>query len=242
MPDFPPLYPCSEAEARRLGEHDEWEQSFHQNLSCARAIENAIHAYFDHDANTFANGCVNLVLQKHGFKRTHFVLANSIRNLPYNADVSSDNAMWCKELYFPDNVKNRYFEVDTAYGLLNQFISQTRASYETLRLFDRQHCFGAKDYERKVPILSPSVPKKSCWSEWNQLWLAESGFGCNSGKFSRAVYAICLGDGEKAKWNRADFLGVIWKECLLGWAKEQLETLKTDKRSKHRKTTLARST
>lgn len=226
MPDFPPIYPCSEAEARRLGEHDEWEQSFRQNVSCARGIEIAIRACFDQDANTLADGCADHILRKYGFKRTHFVLANSVRDLPYNADVSSDNAAWCRELYLPDGVKNRYFEVDTAYGLLDQFISQTRASYETLHLFDGRHCSSEEDYEGKVLILSPSVLKESCWSEKNQLWLAESGFGCDPGKSGRAVYAICLGDGEKARWNRADFLGVIREECLPDWAREKLEKLK----------------
>ena len=45
--DFPYLYPYSRAEARRQGKTQMHEDSFRQNVSCARAIEQAIRDHFD---------------------------------------------------------------------------------------------------------------------------------------------------------------------------------------------------
>lgn len=41
----------------------------------------------------------------------------------------------------------------------------------------------------------------------------------------RAVYATCLSDREKTRWNRADFLGVLDEQFLPDWAMEKLEEL-----------------
>ena len=45
--EFPYLYPCSRAEARRLGQTQRHEDSFRQNVDCARAVEQTIRAYFN---------------------------------------------------------------------------------------------------------------------------------------------------------------------------------------------------
>ncbi len=74
-------------------------------------------------------------------------------------------------------------------------------------------------------MLSPDTLKESCWKPENQLWYAESGFGCSPTASGRAVYATCLGDGEKARWDRADFIGVLDEQYLPQWAKEKLEEL-----------------
>ena len=39
------------------------------------------------------------------------------------------------------------------------------------------------------------------------------------------MYATCLGDGEEARWNRADFTGVLDEQYLPDWALEKLEEL-----------------
>lgn len=41
------------------------------------------------------------------------------------------------------------------------------------------------------------------------------------------MYATCLGDGEKTRWNRADFLGVLDEQHLPDWAAEKLAELRT---------------
>jgi hypothetical protein len=45
------------------------------------------------------------------------------------------------------------------------------------------------------------------------------------------VYATCLGDGERTRWDRADFIGVLDEQYLPDWAREKLEELQAQKQS-----------
>ena len=82
------------------------------------------------------------------------------------------------------------------------------------------------DLTGRVLVLSPDTLKESAWQQENQLWLAESGFGCSPNARGRAVYATCLGDGEQARWNRGDFIGVLDERFLPDWAKPRLAELR----------------
>ena len=75
-------------------------------------------------------------------------------------------------------------------------------------------------------ILRSDALKESCWSAQNQVWYGECGFGCSPTARGQAVFATCLGDGEKARWNRADFLGVLDEQYLPDWAMERLDELR----------------
>jgi len=77
--DYPYLYPNSHGEAVRLGETQWYEDSFWLNISCARAIEQAIRSYFSEAEDCLHEGCAQSVLEQYGFKRVNFVLANSLR-------------------------------------------------------------------------------------------------------------------------------------------------------------------
>ena len=74
--------------------------------------------------------------------------------------------------------------------------------------------------------MNPDTLREACWNPRNQLWLAEGGFGCSPDASGRAVYATCLGDGEKTRWNRSDFTGVLDEQYLPDWAREKLEELR----------------
>lgn len=170
-----------------------------------------------------------------GFMRTKFVLANTLeQQLPqHRCQYSQENQDWCQQVYVPPDKKYRhYFEVDRGIALTDAFIGQTREAYQALGLFGPEHCEGNRhkqDFTDKVLLLSPDVLREDYWSLRNQLWLGESGFGCSPTSSGRAVYATCLGDGEKARWNRTDFIGVLKEEFLPDWAKEKLDELQTQK-------------
>lgn len=170
-----------------------------------------------------------MVLKRWGFKRTNFVLANTIERLgPYKEQLSAENQEWQKKAYVPpDDAHNRYFEVDTALAYLDAFISQVREAYGKLELFGPEHCepnsYESLDYEGRVLVLSPDTLKESCWTPQNQLWLAHDGFGCSPHAVGRSIRCTCLGDGEQTRWNRTDFTGVLKEEFLPGWAREKLE-------------------
>ena len=99
-----------------------------------------------------------------------------------------------------------------------------------LGLFDRGHCSAGmyeENVEGKVLVMDPSTLKESCWRQEDQLWLAEGGFGCEPKSSGRAIYAVCLSDGEKTRWNREDFLGVLDEQYLPEWAAQKLDELRS---------------
>ena len=111
---------------------------------------------------------------------------------------------------------------------LEALIRQIRTAYQALGLFGPEHCTGdpsTLDYEGKVLVLSPGALRESHWSPRDQLWLAESGFGCSPTARGQAVYAVCLGDGEKLRWDRSDFIGALDEQYLPDWAAEKLAEL-----------------
>lgn len=231
--DYPYVYPHSRAEASRLKQTQMHEDSFRLNVECARAIEQAIREHFDESAERLTECCVQSVLEQYGFKRVNFVLANSLKEFQKSACnhlVSDETYRWGQGIFIPPDGKYiRYYTVDTAAALLEAFTTQTRQAYQALNLFGPEHCVGDRheqDYTGKVLVISLDVLRESCWDPRNQLWLAEHGFGCSPTASGRAVYATCLGDGEKARWNRADFIGVLDERYLPDWAAEKLEELR----------------
>lgn len=226
-----PLYPYGKKEATLRKELGQWEESFRTNVSCSRAIEEAIRAYGDSETGSLRPEAARSILDRWGFKRTTFVLANTLRESDsYAKYLSAENRDWQKGRYMPTDHENRYFVVDTAGVFLNAFIGQVREAYEALELFGPEHCrpdsFSSLDYEGKVLVLSPDVLKESYWNEGAQLWYAHDGFGCSPRAIGRSIRCTCLGDGEMTRWNRADFIGVLKDEFLPDWAAEKLAELK----------------
>ena len=231
--DHPYLYLNSRAEARRLRETQRHEDSFRLNVDCARAIEQAIRNHFNDADESLKEGCVQSVLEQYGFKRVNFVLANSLKEFQRTECshlVSDETYQWGTGISVPQDGKyNRYYTVDTAAALLEAFVGQVRAACQALELFGPEHCVGDRqeqDYHGKVLVLSPNTLREGCWDPRNQLWYGEGGFGCSPTSSGRAVYATCLGDGEKTRWNRTDFTGVLDEQYLPDWALEKLEELR----------------
>lgn len=80
-------------------------------------------------------------------------------------------------------------------------------------------------------VLSPHVLKEDCLTPQDQLWLCTGGFGSHVGARGRAVFVTNLGDGERSRWNRSDFIGVLADSHLPDWAKERLAELKGQEQS-----------
>ena len=233
--DFPYLYPYSRNEAGRLGQTQMHEDSFRLNVDCARAIEQAIREHFNDADESLSEGCAQSVLERFGFKRVNFVLANSLQEFQKSVCkhlVSDETYQWGRGIFVPpDGMYNRYYAADTAAGLLEAFIGQARDAYQTLELFGPEHCVGGdqqeQDYKGKVLVMRPDTLRESCWDPRNQLWYGEGGFGCSPHARGQAVYATCLSDGEKTRWNRSDFVGVLDEQYLPDWAREKLEELRS---------------
>lgn len=70
------------------------------------------------------------------------------------------------------------------------------------------------DLEGKVIVLYEEELSKSYRTLENRLCKATAGFGCKPDTIGRAIFATCLGDGEKARWDRSLVEGWLTEEAL----------------------------
>ena len=229
--EYPYLYMNSAAEAKRYDELDRWRESHRANVACKKAIEDAIRR--DFDGMHLKDNCVQSVLSEHGFKRMEWVLANTVQQKPEDGRFRPDNRRWADSFFIPEEKHNADFVVNSHSEVLNGFIQGFRQEYDSLRLFGPDHCeyISGQELKGKVLVLSTRTLKESYWTQENQLWLATGGFGCRPSASGRAVFATCLGDGERTRWNREDFTGILKEEFLPDWAREKVEQLQESQTS-----------
>ena len=79
-------YPYSAAEARERNELSLWRESHKANIACRNAIEEAIRQNFD--GMHLDKNCITPVLDEYGFKRTAWVLANTLHELKWDGRFS----------------------------------------------------------------------------------------------------------------------------------------------------------
>jgi len=221
------LYPYSAKEARERNELSLWRESHRANIACRDAIEDAIRRSFD--GMHLDKDCTSLVLEKYGYKRTAWVLANTLHELKWDGRFSHANKQWAERRYIPqDERHNAEITVRSHPAVLDGFVTFHRKAVQALNLFGAEHCVGDRaeqDFTGKVLVLSPDTLKESCWSQENQLWYAHDGFGCRPHAIGRSVRCTCLGDGEMTRWNRHEFIGVLDEKHLPDWAQEKLMEL-----------------
>lgn len=215
-----PLYKWSLRDAIDNGDTDRWRDSYRENCDCARAIERAIAENY-HD--NVLEDSAGPILERYGFNRVNWVLANTIQEKIEDGRFSSENKAWANNFYLPEDDVRWHFCVDSHPGLTNLFLNQVRQAWQNLGIFDYGVCTDEGEYAQKVLVIRPEVLKDAYKSPENQLFLAQSGFGCSADSNGRAVYGRFLIDGEGARFNRSDFLGVIKDECLPDWASERLQ-------------------
>lgn len=228
------LYPYSAKEARERNELSLWREIHRANIACREAIEDAIRRSFD--GMHLDKDCITPVLDEYGYKRTAWVLANTLHELKWDGRFSHANKQWAERRYIPqDERHNAAITVRSHPAVLDGFVDLYRKAYQKLGLFGSEHCFGDRaeqDYTAKVLVLSPDTLKESFWSQENQLWYAHDGFGCSPHAIGRSVRCTCLGDGEMTRWNRDDFIGVLDEQFLPEWAQEKLAELTVPRQEK----------
>ena len=223
------LYPYSAGEAQDRGELALWRASHQANIACKKALERAIRNH--HHGAFLEENCLQSVLQNFGYKRTAWVLANTVQQLDGDSRISGQNQSWASQTYIPPDKRNTMEFIVTGHpAVVDRVVDQYRRAYQALGLFSPSQCrpdsFERLDYEGKVLVLSPDVLKESYWNERAMLWYAHDGFGCSPHAIGRSIRCTCLGDGEMTRWNRADFIGVLKDEFLPDWAAEKLAELK----------------
>lgn len=158
------LYPYSAAEARTRNELALWRASYQANEECARDIEEHIRTHFD--GAHLDDSMLQPLLDKWGYKRINFVLANTLQELSYDGRFSRKNQEWAKATFIPqDGTHNISLMVKSHPAVLDGFVNMVREAYKNLGLFGPQHCepnsFENLDYEGRVLVLSPDTLKES---------------------------------------------------------------------------------
>ena len=227
------LYRGSAQEARSRDELSLWRESHRANVACREAIEKTIRQHFE--GMNLDPACLTPVLEEYGYKRTEWVLAATLQELQWDGRFHPANKEWAAQHFIPkDERHNADITVRSHPAILDGFVSLYRKAYQKLGLFGPEHCVGDRaeqDYTGKVLVLSPDTLREQYWRQEYQLLYAQSGFGCKPHSRGRAVFAVSLVDGETARWNREDFVGVLKEELLPEWAREKLAELKMQEQS-----------
>lgn len=232
MSEHKPLYIWSLDYAVRSNERDLWRESYRENCDCARAIERAINENY---RDNCLNDCIQPIIERYGFDRVNWVLANTIQEKQDDGRFSQENKAWAKGFYIPQDDVRWHFCVEAHPGLTNIFTNQARRAWQALGLFDASHCESEKDgqldYEGKVLVLKGNVLKDRYKTPEDQLFLADGGFGCRPNSRGRKVFGKFLKDGEDTHFYREDFAGILKDEYLPDWAREKLNELQTPEES-----------
>ena len=227
------LYPYSAADARERNELPLWRESHKTNIACRNAIEDAIRQNFD--GMNLQPDCLKTVLDEYGYKRTAWVLANTLHELKWDGRFSPANKHWAEKIYIPTDLNhNSDFVIRSHPAVLDGFVNFYRKAVQALNLFGTEHCVSERaeqDFTGKVLVLSPDVLREQYWGQEYQLLYAKSGFGCKPHSSGRAVFATSLMDGETARWNREDFVGILKDEFLPEWAKPKLAEMKAQEQT-----------
>ena len=86
MAEHKSVYLWSLQEAQKLNEVDLWRESYKENCTCARAIEQCIDEnYADNRLNTDA---AKGIIDRFGFNRVNWVLANTIQRKDFDGRIS----------------------------------------------------------------------------------------------------------------------------------------------------------
>ena len=235
--EYPYLYQYPLEDAVADGEEKLWEESFRENVCCARDIERTLRQHGSGD--NIPSDCAAKVLSEYGHKRVGFVLAQTVKKFVQDHKTGSglgeDVIEWSNRFTSVAEPKyGHYYRVSVAPELLSQFVRQAEAAYQALGLLGREQCSAGMysgDTVGKVLVMKPDTLKEQYWTQQSQLWLATGGFGCDPKASGRAIYGVCLADGEQARWNREDFIGVLDEQYLPEWAKEKLEALRAPKQT-----------
>ena len=231
MPDFKPIYRYSFYEAMQLHEQDQWRESFAENQRCRDFIDGLVRENFD---GLHLKGEIpQKTVTEFGFDRTRWVLANHIQHYDYDGRISPQNKVWASDIYIPRPEKRELRDHNTSFllnghnTLVDYLADQVQRMYAALNLYDHRHRDPNDDgdYKNKVLILRDTELKEACRTPENQLFFAQSGFGCDPSASGRAVFGQFLIDGEKARFDRGDFVGVCDERYLPDWAQEKLAEL-----------------
>lgn len=148
--------------ASEHGELEQYRASYRANISCKEAIEHSIAAHYGN--NRLDPACVKPVIERFGYERVFYVLANTVRQKDFDGRISQDNKAWAKTITVcedPDGFgcnRNVYFVVDRPHtGLTDLFLTQVRKAYA----LEQEKKPSVHDALGKVSVQPTQTPAKN---------------------------------------------------------------------------------
>ena len=210
-----PLYKFSFEEAKRNDEIEQFRESFRENIRCRDYLDDQVREKFD--GFRLPDECAENAIKEFGYDRTMWVIANTILERKGDGRFHRENIEWAKKLNIPKWRNNYEFALRAHSCIVDGLASDVRKMYAKLNLFDSSHKAKfdePQDYTGKLLIIRAEALKEEFRTPENQLFLAESGFGCSPTASGHKVFGRFIADGERAEFCRSDFLGIIAEENI----------------------------
>lgn len=221
-----PLYKYSVETAKHDGDLEAWRESRNENIRCRDYLDEQVREKFD--GFRLPDECAENTIKEFGYDRTMWVIANTIMARKGDGRFKEQNRKWAQSLNIAQDRHNYEFALESHSCTVDGLASDVRKMYAQLNLFSGEHIVKSdepQDYTGKVLILRDTSLSEEYRTPENQLFLAESGFGCSPTASGRKVFGHFLSDGERAEFCRQDFIGVIADEHIPDWVREKLEQL-----------------
>ena len=241
MPDFKPLYRSSWSDAKEHNELEQWQESQAENVRCRDFLDGQVRQH-QTEFHLDTESVIRNTVAEFGWDRTNWVLASHVQFYDHDGRFSPQNKTWAQGTYIPrpaawEKKRDSNLQDYTTDYLLNShntlvdgLVRRAQKLYDALNLYNHRHRVEGnvheQDFTDKVLILRDTMLKESARTPENQLFFANiGGFGCRPHASGRAVMGEFLIDGEKTRFNRQDFVGIVDERFLPDWAKEKLQTL-----------------
>ena len=235
------FYRYSLERARTDNDMDLYNESQYENRRCRDYIQDEETGFH---ANAYKDNCVDSdgsytrkLIDKFGMERVMNMYAVTVRSHDNDGRISADIKEWAAKFNAgikDDEELRECLITQINPGIVDLLAKHALKEFNKLNLFTREHCEEEiGDLEDKVVVISHKHLKEEYWSPENQLWIATGGFGCSPTAIGRAVYATCLIDDDKGRWDRHQVLGVIKDEYLPDWAREKLEEMQAQEASQN---------
>lgn len=121
-----PVYPHDAAYAAKHDELEAYRASYHTNVACKKAIEDAINGNYK-DWSLDSKSALAQVTELFSMERIAYVLAATVRHKDWDGRISDTNKAWAKSVPVCDEQDTTAFVVDKAHpGLTDLFLNEVR--------------------------------------------------------------------------------------------------------------------
>lgn len=220
------FYPHSLEEAARNNCIDLYKESVNANIDCKNAIEEIIKENFD--GSRLKENTAKKILEQFGIDRVDYVLSATLQSKASDGRFSEENIKWAKETFVPNDIvngnnKSLDYVVNAHSAVLNGFVNQVQEELKLLNFWDKSQVNSPDNlnFEDKLMVVSQTALKEGFKTRADQLIFC-SHVGSIPEKNGKMVYGVFLSDGEKAQFQRQDFLGEA-KEEFLSSSEKQLK-------------------